>query len=71
MVVNQVHLLYIFGTYISVNVHLMYMRRPSVPDALYEAVEQHARKHDNSWHQALERVLEQKSEVKIPAEATA
>lgn len=50
----------------------MYMRRPSVPDQLYEAVESHAREHDNSWYQALERVLEKKSEIELSqSEATA
>jgi hypothetical protein len=62
--------MYISSTYKKDDVHEMYMRRPSVPDPLYEAVEQHAREHDTSWHQALERVLEQKAEIEIPAEAT-
>lgn len=46
------------------------MRRPSVPDSIYDAVQRHAREHDTSWYHALERVLEQKSEIKITEEAT-
>lgn len=71
MVVTSVHILYNSSTFISNNVQQMYMRRPTVPDQLYQAVKSHAREHDNSWHQALERVLEQKSEVEIPQEARA
>jgi len=43
----------------------MYMRRPSVPEPIFQAVEAQAREHDNSWHQALERVLRQ-TDIKIP-----
>ena len=65
--------MYTNGTFKSNNVHDMYMRRPSIPDSLYETVQDHAREHDNSWYQALERVLEQKAnlEIKETAEATA
>lgn len=47
------------------------MKRPSVPQELYDAVERHAKDYDTSWHQALERVLEQKSEIEVSMEATA
>jgi len=65
MVVTSVHVLYNSSTFINNYVQQMYMRRPTVPDQIYEAVEQHAREHDNSWHQALERVLEQKSDIEL------
>jgi len=41
------------------------MRRPSVPEPIFQAVEAEAKERDNSWHQALERVLRQKTDIKI------
>jgi len=47
------------------------MKRPSVPDPLHKAVASQAREHDNSWHQALERILEEKTDIEIPQQVEA
>ena len=41
------------------------MKRPNIPDDIYETVQDEARDYDNSWHQTLERILEQKAGLEI------
>lgn len=69
-VVNtSVHFVYIIRTFLIVDVHLMYMRRPSVPEEIYNAVENEARDYEDSWRETLERILEQDAGIEIPAKA--
>lgn len=46
-------------------VPLMYMRRPTIPEPIFQAVKDEANEYDNSWHQTLERVLQQKTDIEI------
>jgi len=54
--------MYIF---ISVNVHMMYMRRPSIPEDIWQTVNDEARAYENSWRETLERILEQDAKLEI------
>jgi len=44
----------------------MYMRRPSIPEEIYNAVDNKARDYEDSWRETLERILEQDANIEIP-----
>jgi len=60
---------YISGTFKRVYEHVMYMRRPSIPEEIFIAVENEARDYEDSWRETLERILEQEASIEIPAKA--
>jgi hypothetical protein len=45
----------------------MYMKRPSIPDEIWEAVDNESRDYEDSWRETLERILEQKANIQIPS----
>jgi len=57
--------MYIEGTFKSINVHIMYMKRPKIPSDIHTAVDQQSRSYENSWWQTLERILEQQAGLDI------
>jgi hypothetical protein len=59
--------MYIKRTFISFNEHVMYMRRPSIPEEIHKAVENEAREYEDAWRETLERILEQETDIEIPS----
>jgi hypothetical protein len=59
--------MYIIGTFKRSDVHLMYMKRPSIPDEIWEAVDNESRDYEDSWRETLERILEQRANLHIPS----
>jgi len=43
------------------------MKRPSIPEEIYKAVQDQAREYEDSWRETLERILEQDADIQIPA----
>jgi len=57
--------MYISSTFKRSDVHIMYMKRPNIPEDIYYAVENEARSYEKHWRETLERILEQEAEIEI------
>jgi len=47
----------------------MYMKRPNIPDEIYQTIQDRSRDYENSWRETLERILEQEADIPIKSKS--